>query len=333
MLRKLLEVNDLKVEFRLPSSTVYAVNGVSFSVDRGQVLGLVGESGCGKSVTALSIPSLVPKPYGRIVAGQVLFYDEQGRPRDLVTLPQQQIQKIRGNEISMIFQDPMTSLNPVLTIGYQIMEPLKVHRGMSEGEARRAAVQLLERVGIPEAEQRLKEYPHQFSGGMRQRAMIAMAVACHPSLLIADEPSTALDVTIQAQILDLLNDLRAEIGTAIIIITHDLGVIAEIADKVAVIYAGLVVENASVYDVFDAPLHPYTRALMASVPSLHYQPPRLTTISGTPPTLTTVIAGCPFEPRCQVRVNRCAVETPALVEVATGHSCACWQVTRAGVAL
>ncbi|OQA47082.1 MAG: Oligopeptide transport ATP-binding protein OppD [Chloroflexi bacterium ADurb.Bin325] len=320
---KLLEVRNLKIEFRLPTSTIYAVNGVSFDVARGEVLGLVGESGCGKSVTALSIPRLVAKPYGRIVGGEVLFYDGAGKPRDLTKLPEAELQKIRGDEISMVFQDPMTSLNPVFTVGFQLIEPLKIHRGMSEKQAHGAAAELLERVGIPEAKQRLRDYPHQFSGGMRQRVMIAMAAACEPSLLIADEPTTALDVTIQAQILDLLNDLRREIGTSIIIITHDLGVVAETADKVAVIYAGLVMESASVYDIYRQPLHPYTQALLASVPSLTFQPERLTTITGSPPDLTQPVAACPFAPRCRYRFEKCDT-MPPLVEIEPGHRVACW---------
>ncbi|MEZ4863387.1 MAG: ABC transporter ATP-binding protein [Caldilineaceae bacterium] len=324
MSQPLLEVDNLKIEFRIPGNTVYAVNGVSFRVNQGEVLGLVGESGCGKSVTALSIPGLIPKPYGHVVAGAIRLYTPQGEQQNLLALSAQALQHIRGNEISMIFQDPMTSLNPVLTIGYQLIEPLKQHQGMDESTARAAAIQLLERVGIPEAENRLTDYPHQFSGGMRQRVMIAMAVACRPSLLIADEPTTALDVTIQAQILDLLRELRTEFGTAVIIITHDLGVIAELADKVAVIYAGMVMESASVYTIFDAPAHPYTRALMASVPSLHYQPERLATIGGVPPNLTTPIQGCPFEPRCDVRLDRCRHETPPFVDLGGDHGSACW---------
>jgi len=320
---KLLEVRNLRVEFRLPTSTIYAVNGVSFDVARGEVLGLVGESGCGKSVTALSIPGLVAKPHGHIVGGEVLLYDASGKPRDLTKLHESELQKIRGDEISMVFQDPMTSLNPVLTIGFQLVEPLKIHRGMSETQAQQAAAQLLERVGIPEAKQRLRDYPHQFSGGMRQRVMIAMAVACEPSLLIADEPTTALDVTIQAQILDLLNDLRRETGTSVIIITHDLGVVAETADKVAVVYAGLVVESASVYDIYRQPRHPYTQALLASVPSLTYQPERLSTITGAPPDLTQPVTACPFAPRCQYRFEKCD-EMPPLVEVEPAHRVACW---------
>jgi oligopeptide transport system ATP-binding protein len=320
---KLLEVQDLKVQFNLPTSTIYAVNGISFSLERGEVLGLVGESGCGKSVTALSLPGLVAKPHGHIVGGKVLLYDAGGQPRDLVKASEAELQKVRGNEISMVFQDPMTSLNPVLTIGFQLMEPLQVHRGMNQKQARDAAVQLMERVGIPEARQRLKDYPHQFSGGMRQRVMIAMALACQPSLLIADEPTTALDVTIQAQILDLINDLRQEIGTSVIIITHDLGVVASTADKVSVIYAGLVMEGASVTAIFQKPLHPYTQALLASVPSLEYQPERLATITGSPPNLTQPVTACPFAPRCKYRFEPCD-QMPPLLEVEPGHKVACW---------
>jgi oligopeptide/dipeptide ABC transporter ATP-binding protein len=320
---KLLEVQELKVQFKLPTSTIYAVNGISFSLDRGEVLGLVGESGCGKSVTALALPGLVAKPHGHIVGGKVLLYDAGGQPRDLVKASEAELQKVRGNEIAMIFQDPMTSLNPVLTIGFQLMEPLQVHRGMNQKQARDAAVQLMERVGISEARQRLKDYPHQFSGGMRQRVMIAMSLACHPSLLIADEPTTALDVTIQAQILDLINDLRHEIGTSVIIITHDLGVVANTADKVSVVYAGLVMESASVVTIFEKPLHPYTQALLASVPSLHYQPERLTTIGGSPPNLTQPVTACPFAPRCRYRFERCD-QMPPLLEVEPGHKVACW---------
>jgi oligopeptide/dipeptide ABC transporter ATP-binding protein len=320
---KLLDVQELKVQFRLPTSTIYAVNGISFSLDRGEVLGLVGESGCGKSVTALALPGLVAKPYGHIVGGKILLYGAGDQPRDLVRASEAELQKVRGNEISMIFQDPMTSLNPVLTIGFQLMEPLQVHRGMNQKQARDAAVQLMERVGIPEARQRLKDYPHQFSGGMRQRVMIAMALACQPSLLIADEPTTALDVTIQAQILDLINNLRREIGTSVIIITHDLGVVANVADKVSVIYAGLVMESASVTAIFEKPLHPYTQALLASVPSLHYQPERLTTITGSPPDLSRPVTGCPFAPRCKYRFEKCD-EMPPLLEVEPGHRAACW---------
>ena len=322
MNKPLLEVKDLKTEFRLNQGTVHAVNGVSFTINEGEVLGIVGESGCGKSVTALSLMRLIESP-GRIVNGQVLLYDRD-RVVDLVALPPHEIERIRGDKISMIFQDPMTSLNPVLTIGYQLMEPLKQHRAMSDAQARQAAIQLLDRVGIPEASLRIKDYPHQFSGGMRQRVMVAMAVACRPRLLIADEPTTALDVTIQAQIIDLVNELREETGSSVIIITHDLGVIAGIADHVAVMYAGHIIEKSPVSEIFRAPRHPYTRALIGSIPHLRHWPERLTTIEGAPPSLTANIAGCPFQPRCPIRIKRCEIERPLLVESTPGHACACW---------
>jgi len=321
---QLLQVKDLKTQFRLHQGTVYAVNGVSFEVREGEVLGIVGESGCGKSVTALSIMRLISEP-GRITSGQVLLYEKDSSPpRDLVALSPSAMEQIRGNTISMIFQDPMTSLNPVLSIGYQLMEPLKLHRHMSDSEARTQAIELLDRVGIPEASRRLGDFPHRFSGGMRQRVMIAMALACRPKLLIADEPTTALDVTIQAQILDLIRELKDEIGTSVIIITHDLGVIAEMADQVAVMYAGVIVESGPVREIFAAPQHPYTRALMSSVPRLRTWSERLTTIEGAPPALLGEIVGCPFEPRCRFRTERCAQERPPLAERVPGHAWACW---------
>jgi oligopeptide/dipeptide ABC transporter ATP-binding protein len=322
MSKPLLEVKSLRTEFRLSQGVVHAVNGVSFSVNEGEVMGIVGESGCGKSVTALSIMRLIELP-GRVVAGEVLMHDEKG-DIDLLKLTSSEMEHIRGNKISMIFQDPMTSLNPVLTIGYQLMEPLKFHRAMSDGEAKEEAIKLLEKVGIPEAPLRFKEYPHQFSGGMRQRVMAAMALACHPKLLIADEPTTALDVTIQAQIIDLINELKNELGTAVIIITHDLGVVAGMANRVTVMYAGNVVESGLVYDVYDNPLHPYTKALMGSVPHLRNWPDRLTTIDGAPPSLTKVLPGCPFEVRCTSRIPRCKLENPSLVEISPQHTAACW---------
>ena len=318
----LLEVKNLQVRFYLSERTVYAVNDVSFTVEPGQVVGLVGESGCGKSVTSLAIMRLIQKP-GRIDAGQILLR-ERNKTVDLLRLSTKEIEQVRGNRISMIFQDPMTSLNPVLTIGYQLMEPLKLHRGLSQEEARREAVRLLARVGIPEPEGRLKEYPHQYSGGMRQRVMIAMAAACSPDLLIADEPSTALDVTIQAQILDLLLELKQDLGTAIIIITHDLGVIAEMAQKVVVMYAGTVVESGPIKTIFSTPQHPYTEALMYSIPPLHAAPERLATIKGAPPLILAELTHCPFEPRCAKRIARCAEERPPLLELEPDHACACW---------
>jgi oligopeptide/dipeptide ABC transporter ATP-binding protein len=322
MNRPLLEVNDLKTEFRLARGVVHAVNGVSFSLAEGQVLGIVGESGSGKSVTALSILRLIDLP-GRIVSGEIILHDETTSV-DLMSLSPGELERVRGNKISMIFQDPMTSLNPVLSIGYQLTEPLKQHRGMGENAAETAAVKLLERVGIPQPKLRMKDYPHQFSGGMRQRVMIAMALACQPRLLIADEPTTALDVTIQAQIVDLINELKDAFQTSVIIITHDLGVVASMADQVAVMYAGHIVEHGSVSDIYKSPKHPYTQALLGAVPRLRYWPDRLTTIEGAPPSLTSNIVGCPFYPRCPVHVDRCLAENPPLIELAPDHSAACW---------
>jgi oligopeptide transport system ATP-binding protein len=330
MSKLLLEVKDLKTEFRLQQGVVHAVNGVSFRLDQGETLGIVGESGCGKSVTALSIMRLLEGTTGRVAGGQVLLH-EDGAVQDLASLPLEQMQRVRGNKISMIFQDPMTSLNPVLTVGHQIMEPLKIHSKLSDKAARDEAVKLLDRVGIPEPELRLKDYPHQFSGGMRQRVMIAMAAACRPRLLIADEPTTALDVTIQAQILDLIRELKETLDTAVIIITHDLGVVAQLADQVAVMYAGGIVEIGPASRIFNHPRHPYTRSLMHSIPRLRDWPDRLATIEGAPPSLTADIRGCPFEPRCAHRVGRCAAERPALLEAAPGHACACWVVQEGGL--
>jgi oligopeptide/dipeptide ABC transporter ATP-binding protein len=324
MNQPLLEVNDLKVRFYLSDRTIHAVNGVSFSVQEGEVVGLVGESGCGKSVTSLAMMGLIQRP-GRIDGGTVQL-SGGNVALDLLKLSNAQLERVRGNRISMIFQDPMTSLNPVLTIGYQIMEPLKLHRGLSTEQARAEAVQLLDRVGIPEPAGRLKEYAHQYSGGMRQRVMIAMALACSPDLLIADEPTTSLDVTIQAQILDLLLALKEELGTAIIIITHDLGVIAEVAQKVVVMYAGTVVESGPVKEIFNNPKHPYTEALMYSIPPLHAPPERLATIKGVPPLVVSEVEDCPFHPRCNRRIERCTLERPPLNELVPGHECACWVV-------
>lgn len=328
MEKPLLEVEGLKTEFRLAQGTVHAVNGVSFTVNEGEVLGIVGESGCGKSVTALSIMRLIEQP-GYIVGGKILLHDDK-QTIDIAKKSMGDMINIRGVKMSMIFQDPMTSLNPVLNIGYQIMEPLKLHRHMSEKEATNYAIKLLERVGIPEARLRLKEYPHQFSGGMRQRVMIAIAVACNPRLLIADEPTTALDVTIQAQIIDLLRELKDELGTSVIIITHDLGVIAEMADQVAVMYAGNIVENGQAEDIYENPQHPYTKALMGSIPRLRNWPERLVTIEGAPPSLTEKVVGCPFEPRCSSRIERCTQENPVLLETYKRHTVACW-VAQEGV--
>jgi oligopeptide/dipeptide ABC transporter ATP-binding protein len=315
----LLKVENLQTQF----NSAKAVNGVSFTIEEGSVLGIVGESGCGKSVTALSIMRLIQLP-GEISGGKVIFHDED-EEIDLLTLSDKQLEKILGNRISMIFQDPMTSLNPVLSIGYQIMETLRVHRGLSSKEARKQTIYLLQRVGIANAKQRINDYPHEFSGGMRQRVMIAMAVACQPKLLIADEPTTALDVTIQAQILNLLREFKNESGMSIIIITHDLGVVAQLADQVAVMYAGRIVENAPVADIFERPQHPYTQALVASIPRLGEQPERLQTIEGAPPRLQREdYIGCSFYPRCPFRISICHEKRPILTEIRAGQSAACW---------
>ena len=322
MQNTLLEVNGLMTQFGEGPAAVHAVNDVSFSIEPGSVLGIVGESGSGKSVTALSIMRLITAP-GKITDGEVLLH-ENNQTRDLLKLAPSKMEQIRGNQISMIFQDPMTSLNPVLTIGYQIMEPLRVHRRMSKAAAEKYAIELLDRVGIPEAGRRLKDYPHQFSGGMRQRVMIAIAVACSPRLLIADEPTTALDVTIQAQILDLLSELKQEMGTSVIMITHDLGVIAQHADRVVVMYGGMIAETGPVASLFASPEHPYTRALIAAIPRVSDWPDRLQTIEGAPPSLVGGIAGCPFAPRCPYRIDRCTRDRPPLHELAPRHAVACW---------
>jgi oligopeptide/dipeptide ABC transporter ATP-binding protein len=314
----LLKVENLQTRFNL----LKAVKGVSFAIEEGGVLGIVGESGCGKSVTALSIMRLIEPP-GEISEGSVIFRDG-AEETDLLKLSDKQLEKILGNRISMIFQDPMTSLNPVLSVGYQIMETLRVHRGLSKKDARKQAIFLLQRVGIANAGQRIDDYPHEFSGGMRQRVMIAMAVACQPKLLIADEPTTALDVTIQAQILNLLREFREEFGMSIIIITHDLGVVAQLADRVAVMYAGRIVENAPVEEIFKNPQHPYTQALVASIPRLGEQPDRLQTIEGAPPRLREDYEGCSFYPRCAFRVPVCAEKRPVLAEIREGQTAACW---------
>ena len=316
----LLEVKELQTQFFTQDGVVKAVDGVSFHVDEGETLGIVGESGCGKSVSVLSVMRLIPQPPGKIVGGEVLFDG-----RDLLDVSDDEIRKVRGNRIAMIFQDPMTSLNPVLTIGRQICEALELHMGMNKEEARQRSADLLTMVGIPEAEARLDDYPHQFSGGMRQRAMIAMGLACDPQLLIADEPTTALDVTIQAQIVELVKRLRDEIGMAIIWITHDLGVVAGLADRMMVMYAGHAVEEAPVKDVYGDPRHPYTIGLLGSLPRLdEIRDEKLASIEGLPPDLIDLPPGCPFEPRCVYAIDRCREETPQLEPVAPRHRIACW---------
>jgi oligopeptide/dipeptide ABC transporter ATP-binding protein len=315
----LLSVNDLRVQFWTQRGTVHAVNGVSFDVAPGETLGIVGESGCGKSVTSLAILGILPRA-GRVSSGQALF-----EGRDLLGRSDAELRRIRGREIAMIFQDPMTSLNPVLTVGRQIRESLETHMGMTRKEAQARAVELLVQVGIPEARRRTGDYPHQFSGGMRQRAMIAMALACEPKLLIADEPTTALDVTIQAQILDLLRGLVAERDTALIMITHDLGVVAGMCDRVNVMYGGMIMETGGAEDVFRSPRHPYTLGLLQSVPRLDTpRGRRLHPIEGAPRDMLRPPAACPFAPRCAYEVEQSRLEVPALVEVSPGHRVACF---------
>jgi oligopeptide transport system ATP-binding protein len=317
---KLLRVDDLVTRFLTPEGTVYAVNGVTFHLDEGETLAVVGESGCGKSVTMLTVMGLIPTPPGQIVRGQVLFSG-----MDLLKTPEEEMEQIRGREIAIVFQDPMTSLNPVLTIGRQITEGLCCHIGISPQEAKEKAVSLLETVGIPDARNRMNAYPHQFSGGMRQRVMIAMALACDPKVLIADEPTTALDVTIQAQIVELVIRLREERGMAIIWITHDLGVVAGLADRVAVMYAGYIVEEANVDDLYESPRHPYTLALLNSLPRADQRRhQKLHSIPGSPPSLLVEPKGCPFAPRCSYTMDICRTSNPTLREVANGHRIACW---------
>lgn len=316
---QLLEVNDLQTHFFTRAGVVKAVNGVSFTLGERETLGIVGESGSGKTITAMSVMRLIPNPPGKIVNGSILY-----KGTDLVTIPEAKMRDIRGNQISMIFQDPMTSLNPVLTVGFQIAEVLFIHRKKGKKEATERAVEMLRQVGIPEPEKRARNYPHQLSGGMRQRAMIAMALACNPSLLIADEPTTALDVTIQAQILDLMQKLQEKTGTAIIMITHDLGVVAELCQKVLVMYAGEPVEQGSVEVIFNNPCHPYTRGLLSSLPDLETDDKvRLTPIAGAPPDLRNLPPGCSFAARCRKAHDRCLVAKPATVELGPEHTAAC----------
>jgi oligopeptide/dipeptide ABC transporter ATP-binding protein len=315
-----LEVKDLVTRFHTHEGTVHAVNGVSFHLDEGETLGVVGESGCGKSVTMLSLLRLIPVPPGKIEQGEALFLGN-----DLLKMDSEEIRSVRGAQIGMVFQDPMTSLNPVLTIGKQLMEPIQLHQGRTREQAKARAVELLELVGIPSAESRLDDYPHQFSGGMRQRVMIAMALACSPQILIADEPTTALDVTIQAQIIELVKRLQRVLGMAIIWITHDLGIVAGLASRVMVMYAGFVVERAPVKDLYARPLHPYTRGLLGSLPRVDEERnERLVNIEGLPPDLLAAPRSCPFAPRCPYVYDRCRAENPALEVVEKGHAVACW---------
>ena len=325
--RRLLEVHDLRTEIRQGETVITPVDGVSFHLDAGETLGIVGESGSGKSMTALSLLRLLPRR-GRTVGGSVLF-----RGRDLMKLGEDEMREVRGGEIAMIFQDPMTSLNPVFETGWQVAEPLRLHRGVEPRKALEQAVDMLRTVGISQAERRARDYPHQFSGGMRQRAMIGMGLTTRPALLIADEPTTALDVTIQAQILDLLRDLNRQFGTATILITHNLGVVAGMCDRVLVMYAGRVVEEGPTAAVFERPRHPYTWALLRSIPRLDaagHEP--LRPIEGQPPELARLPAGCKFQPRCPFAVERCLQEEPALLDLEPARSARCW-VTQAGAEL
>ncbi len=322
----LLDVQGLETTFKTPDGVIHAVNGVSFGLKEGETLGVVGESGCGKSVTMHSMLRLIPTPPGKIVAGKAFFFGQ-----DLLQMSNEEIRHVRGAQISMIFQDPMTSLNPVLTIGKQLEEPLTLHVGMNKKQAEDRSVELLGMVGIPNARERLKDYPHQYSGGMRQRVMIAMALSCSPQILIADEPTTALDVTIQAQITDLVKRLRDELGMAIIWITHDLGVVAGLARRVMVMYGGYIIEEAEVKDLYANPSHPYTIGLLGSLPRVDEKKhTRLYSIEGAPPVLYSKPTACPFAPRCKWAMERCWNENPQLEPVDSKHNIACWVDIKTG---
>ncbi len=317
----ILKVKDLQTHFKTDAGILKAVDGVSFDVHKGETIGLVGESGCGKSVTNLSIMKLVPSPPGKVVGGQVLYEGE-----DILKMSEKQLRNIRGNKISMIFQDPMTSLNPFLRISTQMIETIMLHQDVTKKEAREKAIKMLAEVGIPRPEKRIDAYPHQFSGGMRQRVMIAMALSCNADLLIADEPTTALDVTIQAQILELIQKMNEKFNTAVILITHDLGVVAGMCDNVCVMYAGKIVEKASVDDLFENPLHPYTEGLIASVPKLDAKgkKEKLFSIEGQPPNVIDLPPCCPFHPRCHKAMDVCHCAYPPTKEISKGHSVSCW---------
>ncbi|GGU40635.1 ABC transporter ATP-binding protein [Streptomyces daghestanicus] len=314
----LLEVRDLHVEFRTRDGIAEAVNGVSYGVDAGRTLAVLGESGSGKSVTAQTVMGILDVPPGRITGGEVLF-----EGRDLLKLKEEERRTVRGAEMAMIFQDALSSLNPVLTVGDQLAEMFTVHRGMSRRDARARAVELMDRVRIPGARERVKQYPHQFSGGMRQRIMIAMAMALEPKLIIADEPTTALDVTVQAQVMDLLADLQREYDMGLILITHDLGVVADVADEIAVMYAGRIVETAPVHEIYKAPAHPYTRGLLDSIPRLDQKGRELYAIKGLPPSLTAIPPGCAFHPRCPLARDVCRTDEPPLYQVGDTRGSAC----------
>jgi oligopeptide transport system ATP-binding protein len=322
----ILKVDNLITRFYTPEGVVHAVNGVSFELKEGETLGVVGESGCGKSVTMLSVLQLIQRPPGKIESGTAIFHG-----KDLLAMDADGIRQVRGGQISMVFQDPMTSLNPVLTIEKQVSETLMLHLGMTKTQARERVIDLLQMVGIPEADKRIYDYPHQFSGGMRQRVMIAMALACNPQILVADEPTTALDVTIQAQIVDLVKRLRDEFSMSVIWITHDLGVVARLAQRVIVMYAGYIIEEAPVKELFANPLHPYTLGLLGSLPRLDEEEHRsLTAIQGSPPMLYDMPVICPFAPRCPLNFDRCWEANPPLVEINPGHKVACWWDVKEG---
>lgn len=321
--KELLKVSNLKTYFYTHEGIIKAVDAVSFSVNQGETLGIVGESGSGKSVTALSIMRLIPDPPGKIVGGEIIF-----EGRNLCSLGEKEMQKIRGRKISMIFQEPMTSLDPVFTIGHEITETILLHQNLSKQEAREKAIQMLEVVGIPDAARRMNNYPHELSGGMRQRIMIAMALSCNPALLIADEPTTALDVTIQSQILRLINDLKRKFNAAVLIITHDLGVISEMCDYVAVMYAGHIVEYTDVYTIFENPLHPYTKGLNRSIPRMDKDREKLENIKGMVPNLLHLPPGCPFHPRCEYAFERCFHEVPEFIEIEPHHLVKCHMVEK-----
>ena len=322
----LLDVQGLETQFRTPDGVVHAVNGVSFTLKEGETLGVVGESGCGKSVTMLSVLRLIPSPPGKVIAGKAIY-----RGQDLLKMSDDEMRHIRGAHIAMIFQDPMTSLNPVLTVERQMTETLELHLGMTHEQARNRSAELLSMVGIPKAKDRLKDFPHQFSGGMRQRVMIAMALACNPQILIADEPTTALDVTIQAQIVELVKRLRDELGMAIIWITHDLGIVAGLAKRVVVMYGGFIIEDSLVKELYINPQHPYTIGLLGSIPRVDgVKHGTLYSIDGTPPTLYEKPMSCPFAPRCRWAMERCYKENPVLEEIAPGHRVSCWVDPKTG---
>jgi oligopeptide transport system ATP-binding protein len=322
----LLDVQGLKTQFKTPDGIVHAVNGVSFGLKEGETLGLVGESGCGKTVTMMSVLRLIASPPGKITAGKAFFLG-----KDLLQMSLEDIRHVRGGQIAMVFQDPMTSLNPVLTIGFQMEEQLMLHLGMTRKQAIVRSVELLEKVGIPRAKDRLPDYPHQFSGGMRQRVMIAMALSCDPQILIADEPTTALDVTIQAQIVELVKRLRDELGMTIIWITHDLGIIAGLAQRVIVMYGGYIIEEALVKELYATPQHPYTIGLLGSLPRVdEKERHRLYSIEGLPPVLYAIPQACPFAPRCKWALDHCWKENPALELVSPDHRAACWVDTKTG---